>query len=137
MERVDIVTAGGVALINDLEGAVGRGADRAAGLPFIEKVVFRYFFGLGVMGDEDDLHLFVFAAEKTGHPEEKATGDIFFKDAHGAARVHHGQDDGIGIMITSSQVLKNEYRPPGFHPALSVATGEPQLRKEDLLQLFH
>lgn len=100
MERVDIVMGSRVPLLHDVQTLqIGRGADCTTTFALGEKLLLGHFLCLRMVGDEDDVDLLVLGAEEPSHPEEKAAGDILLKAAHRPRRVHHRQDDGIGMRL--------------------------------------
>lgn len=83
MERVDVVAGRGVAGIDDFQRFLVHGrADRAAAFAAGEKLLLADFFGLRMMGEKHDFHLFILPPQKAGHPEEKTARAIFFERAH-------------------------------------------------------
>src|SRR5713101_5754473 len=64
----------------------------------MEELIFGDFFGLGMVADEDDLHVVIFSAQETHHPEVETPGDVFLKFAHTARNVHHGYHDRVGLV---------------------------------------
>ncbi|GAF26228.1 2-polyprenyl-6-methoxyphenol hydroxylase and related FAD-dependent oxidoreductases [Moorella thermoacetica Y72] len=99
MEGIDIVIRRWIAPVDDLQGqAVGRGAAGTAALTLGEELFLRYLAGLGMVGDKDQFHLLVPAAQETHHPEEEGACDILLICPHGAGGIHHGQDYGAGLV---------------------------------------
>ena len=64
----------------------------------MEKLLLGDFLGLGMMADEDDLHIVIFCAQEAYHPEVEATSDILLEFAHTAADVHHGYHYSVRLI---------------------------------------
>src|SRR5829696_4318034 len=99
MEWIDVPIGRSIALLDDVKRElVSRRDDCAARLSLGEKLLLAYFFGLGVMGDENDVDVVVLGSQEAYHPEIKTTRDVFLKLTHRTRDVDHRNDYGIRLV---------------------------------------
>lgn len=98
VKGIDVIAGRGITLVDDFKSLdVGRGADGSTTLSACEEFFLGDLLGLGMVREEDDLNLLILPTKEAGHPEEEASCTIFFEGAHGAGRIHHGNDHSIGL----------------------------------------
>src|SRR6185503_6437130 len=85
VEWIDVPVTRAVALLDHVKRKlISRRNHGSARFSLREELLFRHFFRLGVMRNENDVDVVVLRSQETDHPEIKATRDILLKFAHRA-----------------------------------------------------
>src|SRR5579875_735297 len=64
----------------------------------MEKLLLGHLFRLGMVADEDDLHVVVLRAQEAHHPEVEAPGDVLLEFPHTARNIHHRYNYSIRLI---------------------------------------
>src|SRR3989454_5037141 len=100
VEGVDVPQRRVVARLDDLERLhVARRDERPARLALVEELLLGHLVRLGVVRDEDDLHVAVLGADELVEEEEEAARQVLLHGVHGARGVHDAHHDGVRLPL--------------------------------------
>src|SRR2546422_211286 len=100
VEGVDVPQGRVVARLDDLERLqVARRDERPARLALVEEFFLGHLARLGVVRDEDDLHVAVLGADELVEEEEEAARQVLLHGVHGPRGVHDAHDDGVRLPL--------------------------------------
>src|SRR2546426_347085 len=100
VEGVDVPQRRVVARLDDLERLhVARRDERPARLALVEELLLGHLVRLGVVRDEDDLHVAVLGADELEEEEEEAARQVLLHGVHGARGVHDAHHDGVRLPL--------------------------------------
>src|SRR5213593_1283626 len=100
VEGVDVPQRRVVARLDDLERLhVARRDERPARLALVEELLLGHLVRLGVVRDEDDLHVAVLGADELVEEEEEAARQVLLHGVHGPRGVHDARHDGVRLPL--------------------------------------
>src|SRR5438093_7071532 len=100
VEGVDVPQGRVVARLDDLERLqVARRDERPARLALVEELLLGHLARLGVVRDEDDLHVAVLGADELVEEEEETARQVLLHGVHGPGGVHDAHHDGVRLPL--------------------------------------